>query len=220
MPCALPTPFAPASTTRAVCRLVWLLGMLMVLPLAAQDLPPLDARYDQADPAARWVQRVDIDNATERAALDTSLRREGRNPVLRLQSAWMHADRGMRQRIERDAEAALRLSEEGSLTRRMVHYNYGWIRFHLGEFELAKAQWLQAYALHGGQPDWVPSHFALLLWSQGDRETALTYYAKAAESQPTQWGREADLDAATADFGPNERLAMQSMHEAWLRDAP
>ena len=148
------------------------------------------------------------------------MRSDVRNPMLRLQSAWMHADRGMRQRIERDAEAALRLSEDGSVMRRMAHYNYGWLRFRVGEFELAKAQWLQAYALHGGQPDWVPSHFALLLWSQGDRETALAYFGKAAEAQPALWGREADLDAATADFGPNERLAMQSMHDAWLREAP
>ena len=197
-----------------------LLALLLALPLLAQELPPLDVRFDAVDPAARWAPRINAASADERSALEAAMRSDVRNPMLRLQSAWMHADRGMRQRIERDAKAALRLSEEGSLTRRLVHYNYGWLHFRLGEFALAQAQWQQAYALHGGQPSWVPSHFALLLWSQGDRETALSYFAKAAESQPAQWGRGADLAAATADFGPNERLALQSMHEAWLREAP
>jgi len=103
---------------------------------------------------------------------------------------------------------------------RVVQYNAGWIQFRLGDFEAAAGYWDQARTQHGGAPSWVPMAYALLLWSQGDRASALRYYERMATDRPESFGRDATLDpeaSALAQLRPGERFAIESMRDAWLR---
>lgn len=208
------------STARLFRRVVVLALLLLASSPVALALPPLDVIYLDADAAAQPVARIDGEDAGQRSALEAQLRREPRNVLLRLQQAQVFADRGMRQRVARELAAAERAAEAGSGLARMVHYQSGWIHFRLGDFEAATGHWEQARLQHGGAPSWVPLTYALLLWSQGDRASALAYFDRAASDRPELLGRDVELDwdaAALSILRPGERFAIESMHEAWVR---
>ena len=182
----------------------------------AQTLPPTDVAYVEADPAAQSVRAIDAENAASRSALENLVRREPRNALARLQYAQLLVDRGLRARVGRELESAERYSEAGSELRRRVHFNAGWILFRMGDFDGAREQWTQAWQQHGGHPDWVPLAFALALWNQGDRETALAYFKAEQTARPEQWESAAAVEARTRDLSHNERFALQSMRQALL----
>ncbi|MBE5316541.1 MAG: hypothetical protein H4O13_14195 [Xanthomonadales bacterium] len=182
----------------------------------AQTLPPTDAAYVEADPAGRSVKAIDAEDTAARSALENLVRREPRNALARLQYAQMLVDRGLRARVGRELESAERYSEAGSELRRRVHFNAGWILFRMGDFDGARGQWTQAWQQHGGHPDWVPLAFALALWNQGDRETALAYFKAEQTARPEQWQSAEAVEARTRDLSPNERFALQSMRQALL----
>lgn len=192
-------------------------ALLWTSAVTAIELPPLEASYDQVDPAAQRVPRIEADSSAQRDALDQRVRREPRNPLLRLQLAWSYADRGQRTRVPREIAQAERMADEDPMQLRVVHYNAGWIQLHLGDHEAAARHWREAQRLHGGQPDWVPVGFALILWLQGNPDQAYAYYARAAQAQPDRWGG-GGFEAALVEFGPNERLALQSLRERWQRE--
>lgn len=210
-------PFAAAAS-----HLAPLLALFMLLAWSAGSLalPPLDIAYLDADPAAQEITRIDAEDAGQRSALESQLRRDPRNALLRLQLAQSLADRGMRQRVVRELAAAERVVDAGSGLGRAVQFNAGWIQFRLGDFEAATQHWENARVQHGGAPSWVPLSYALLLWSQGDREAALRYYERAATDRPDLFGREGALDAQSAALShlrPGELFALESMREAWSR---
>ncbi|SDD74180.1 tetratricopeptide repeat protein [Aquimonas voraii] len=191
------------------------LGLVFGLPQArAQELPPTDASYVEVDPAAQRVAAINAEDNGARSALESLVRREPRNALARLQYAQMLLDRGLRARVARELDSAERFSEAGSPLRRSVHFNAGWILFRMGDFDGARSQWLQAWQQHGGHPDWVPVAFALALWSQGDRDTALAFFKAELAARPDQWQSAEAFDARTRDMSPGERFALQSMQQA------
>jgi tetratricopeptide (TPR) repeat protein len=206
-----------ASATASLARLA-LWSLLLASAAAAQALPPLDLAYLDADAASADIARIDAEDAGQRSALESQLRRDPRNPLLRLQQAQVFADRGMRQRVGRELATAERLADPGSPAARVVQYHAGWIQFRLGDFQAAAGHWDQARIQHGGAPSWVPLTYALLLWTQGDRAAALRYYERAATDRPELFGRESTLDLEVlAQLRPGERFALESMRDAWLR---
>ncbi len=197
----------------------WMFALVLLtglLPQAirAQDLPPLDAAYVDSDPAALRITAIDAEDTAQLTALESTLRREPRNVVARLQNAQYLVDRGMRARVPRELAAAERAAPEDSVLRRSVHFNAGWMHYRMGDFDAARNQWLQAWRQHGGHPDWVPIAFALTLWSQGDRETALAYFQAAVSARPEQWGSAEAVEASASALGANEQFVLQSMHQA------
>lgn len=197
-------------------RLLWfvLVACAFAPGTWAQDLPPPDALYVDADPAALRIVAIDPEDNGQRVALENMLRREPRNVVARLQNAQYLVDRGQRARVPRELAAAERAAPEDSVLRRSVHFNAGWMHFRMGDFDAARSEWLHAWRQHGGHPDWVPIAFALALWSQGDRETALLYFRAAASAQPEQWGSAEAVEASSSSLRANERFALQSMQQA------
>lgn len=191
-----------------------LVGNALPRHAQAEELPPVDASYVDVDPAAQRVATLDFEDSVQRSLIENAVRREPRNVVVRLQHAQYLLDRGMRARVPRELQAAERAAGEGSALLRTVHFNAGWMLYRMGDAEGARAHWLQAWRLHGGHPDWVPVAFALALWSQGDRETALAYFKSAAAARPDQWGSAEAVEASAMALGANERFALQSMQQA------
>lgn len=200
----------------AAALLLAVLALVLTLPAAlrAQELPPLDAAYVDVDPAAQRVSAIDSNDSGQRSALENTVRREPRNVIARLQYAQLLLDRGLRARVSREIASAVRFADEGSTLLRSVHFNAGWMHYRMGEFDAARSHWLQSFRLHGGHPDWVPVTFALALWGQGDRDTALAYFRLAASARPEQWGSTEAIETSAAALGANERFALLSMHQA------
>jgi tetratricopeptide (TPR) repeat protein len=188
------------------------------LEVRAQDLPPVDADYVDEDPAAQRVESIDANSGVAIDALQAALRREPRNYLLKLQNAQLLAERGLRTKLSRELSLAQRVTEEGSVERRRVHYNAGWLLFGLGDFESAESEWVKAFREHGGRPSWVPEHFAMLLWSRGHREMALDYFGRALNAQPQRWGSEQARAAALEGLPPNARFALESLYDTWQRE--
>jgi len=214
---------AAASASARLPHLRFALAVFALLGLAAldvraQDLPPVDADYVDEDPAAQRVEPIDGSSAQVTDALQTALRREPRNYLLKLQNAQLLAERGLRSKLSRELSLAQRVTEEGSVERRRVHYNAGWLLFGLGDFEGAESEWVNAYREHGGRPSWVPEHFAMLLWSRGHREMALDYFGRALSAQPRRWASEEARAAALEGLPPNARFALQSLYDTWQRE--
>jgi tetratricopeptide (TPR) repeat protein len=202
----------PHATALLLCLLA--LMSLLAGPVCAQELPPLDASYIDSDAAAQRVAAIDANDSDQRSALENTVRREPRNVIARIQYAQLQLDRSMRARVPRELASALRFAGEDSNLLRSVHFNAGWMHYRMGEFDAARSHWLQAFQQHGGHPDWVPVAFALALWGQGDRDTALAYFRLAATARPEQWGSAQAVETSAAALGANERFALLSMHQA------
>jgi tetratricopeptide (TPR) repeat protein len=202
----------PHATALLLCLLA--LAPLLPASLRAQDLPPLDASYIDSDAAAQRIVAIDANDSGQRSVLENTVRREPRNVIVRIQYAQLLLDRGMRARVPRELASAVRFAGEGSDLLRSVHFNAGWMHYRMGEFDVARSHWLQAFQLHGGHPDWVPVAFALALWGQGDRDTALAFFKRAATAQPEQWGSAQAIETSAAALGANERFALLSMLQA------
>lgn len=209
--------FFPLSSLRVALALFALCGVA-ALEVRAQDLPPVDANYVDEDPAAERVEPVDSSSALVTDALRSALRREPRNYLLKLQNAQLLAERGLRSKLSRELSLAQRVTEEGSVERRRVHYNAGWLLFGIGDFGGAESEWVKAYRGHGGRPSWVPEHFAMLLWSRGHREMALDYFGRALSAQPRRWSSEEARSAALEGLPPNARFALESLYDTWQRE--
>jgi tetratricopeptide (TPR) repeat protein len=198
----------------------WLVGLLLAgaVQAQAQELPPQDAPYRDEDPAAQRIETIDVNDTAATDALQSALRREPRNWRLKLQNAQLLAKRGLRSKLSREIGQAQRATESGSVERRSVHYNAGWLLFELGDFDGAEAHWMQAYLAHGGQPIWVPEHFALLLWSRGHREMALNYFGRALAAEPQRWADAEDRAASIESLPANARFALESLYDSWQRE--
>lgn len=193
------------------------LGVFLLVLLAgghaawAQALPTPAPSYPDPDPGAAIYPELDLRNPNLDAGLQDMLRRDRRNPVLAAQAALVPVLRGQRGRWQREFDRARAMAEPGSPELRYVLWSRGWAHFSLGEYPAALQHWQEAEALHGGRPEWVPATYAVVLWSMGQRELGLEFFAVAARDRPERWGSVAAVDATVAQWRPNEKLAAQSM---------
>jgi hypothetical protein len=74
---------------------------------------------------------------------------------------------------------------------------------------------MQAEKLHGGQPIWAPTTYAIGLWVAGDRDLARQFYKSAVRSNPRRWGEAAGLAEATREWNANEKLAVEAVYADW-----
>lgn len=209
----------------------WLLGVATTLWLAGA---PLATAQDEAapapegvaapaelyrddDPAAVMPEMIGATDNRARKRLEQILEYDPQNVPARVQHGFHLIDRGLNRRAYEEFEYALRVSSEGSLTRRHAHWGYGWALFMSGEYDRALAQWQQAASLHGGNPSWVPTTIAAGLWYSGQRDRAVDYWRAAVRSDPDTWGTTRGLERAIADWPPNRKLAAQSVHAEWKR---
>jgi tetratricopeptide (TPR) repeat protein len=187
------------------------------LTAAAQDsgLPQPEEAYGMDDPAAVAPKRIDANDNLGRQTLEQILQYDPENVNARIQNAELLIARGMRQRGLDEYVYALRLAESDPLKLRTVYWNYGWALFRVGEARGAITQWQQAERMHGGQPIWVPTTYAVGLWVAGEKELALQFYKAAVRSNPRRWGEASGLKESTANWGANEKAAVDAVYAAW-----
>lgn len=191
---------------------------LSASPLWAQSDPVLPVpfeSYGEDDPAAVAPKRVDSSDSRGLKVLEQVLQYDPENVSARVQNAELMIARGMRQRGLDEYLYALRLAQADEKKRRMVHWNYGWALFNGGEARGAVSQWMQAEALHGGRPQWVPTTYAIGLWEAQERELAIKFYKSAVRSFPRRWGEAGGLEEATRNWNPNQKLAIKAVYAAW-----
>ena len=192
--------------------------LLSASPLWAQTAPTLPVpfeSYGEDDPAAVAPKRVDSSDSRGLKVLEQVLQYDPENVSARVQNAELMIARGMRQRGLDEYLYALRLAQADEKKRRMVHWNYGWALFDGGEARGAVSQWMQAEALHGGRPQWVPTTYAIGLWEAQERELAIKFYKSAVRSFPRRWGEAGGLEDATRNWNPNQKLTIKAVYAAW-----
>ena len=181
----------------------------------AASLPVPFESYGEDDPAAVAPKRVDSSDSRALKMLEQVLQYDPENVTARMQNAELMITRGMRQRGLDEYVYALRLAQADEKKLRTVHWNYGWALFDGGEARGAIAQWMQAEALHGGRPQWVPTTYAIGLWETEERELAIEFYKSAVRSFPRRWGEAGGLEDATRSWNPKQRLAIKAVYAAW-----
>lgn len=181
----------------------------------ADSLPVPFESYGEDDPAAVAPKRVDSSDSRGLKMLEQVLQYDPENVSARVQNAELMISRGMRQRGLEEYAYALRLAQADEKKRRMVHWNYGWALFNGGEARGAVSQWMQAEALHGGRPQWVPTTYAIGLWEAQERELAIEFYKAAVRSFPRRWGEAGGLEEAIRGWNPKQKLAIKAVYAAW-----
>lgn len=192
---------------------LWL-GLLFSVAATAQSPLPAE-RYADPDPAAQFVEPLDLRDRRAVSELERLLRRDPDNVPARVQMARLLLDRGQRNRAAAEFERALGSAASEPLLSRYVNWNYGWALFESAEPAGALRQWQRAAEAHGGQPYWLPLVHALVAWTHGDRDGAVAHYAVAAASEPARWGSLQALQREIAGWPPNARFTLETVQQAW-----
>ncbi|MFN7520419.1 MAG: tetratricopeptide repeat protein [Lysobacteraceae bacterium] len=184
----------------------------------ARSLPTAD-RYDDPDPAARYVplsltttefaSRRDRLHAVERA-----LERSPDDPRLLVERGFQRHAMGQHDLAEVDYARALAAAGDNLLLRRRVLWSHGWALLNAGSNERALEAWAEAERLHGGRPFWAPYSRALAEWRLGRRDAAVASWQQAVEGLPVL-GTEAGLLGRTA-YWPGEQFeTVRAVFGAW-----
>ena len=194
-----------------------LLAFLLVAGAQAQDptLPVAAETYGEDDPAAVRPKAIDPTDVRARQMLEQVLQYDPENVSARIQNANLMIARGLRQRGLGEYEYVRRVAQSDPKKLRQVIWNYGWALFETGDARRALAEWMEAERLHGGQPAWVPTTYAVGLWVAGDRDLAVQFYRAAVNSNPRRWGEERGLTEAIRAWAPNEKVAIEAVYAAW-----
>ena len=201
-------------------RALLLTGVLILAApslLAQPDLPsPTPAEgYGADDPLAVAPKRIDPTDNAARQMLEQILQYDPENVKARIQNAELMMARGMRQRGLDEYAYALRLAEGDPEKQRMVHWNYGWALHRAGEAYGAITQWMKAEALHGGNPIWAPTTYAIGFWAAGEKAKAIEFYKAAVRSNPRRWGTASGLAESTRGWDPAQRQTIEAVYAAW-----
>jgi tetratricopeptide (TPR) repeat protein len=195
--------------------LAFLLVAATALQAQAPKLPVPSETYGEDDPAAVRPKPIDPTDVRARQMLEQVLQYDPENVSARIQNANLMIARGLRQRGLGEYEYVRRVAQQDPKKLRQVIWNYGWALFETGDARRAMAEWMEAERLHGGQPAWVPTTYAVGLWVAGDRDLAVQFYRAAVNSNPRRWGEERGLAEATRAWAPNEKVAIDAVYAAW-----
>lgn len=195
----------------------WLLAALLATPESAMGnaavvLP--QGTYVDDDNAANYLAKPPGQGALFRRAINSAVQRNPKNATALVHRAHLFVNAGDLKRARRDFDAAIVISEAGSDMERHVLWSRGWAAYDLGEYEAALADWQRAVSLHGGRPKWAPYSFALVYWSAGQHDVAVTWYQAAVDSN-AEWGNEAGFAVRTKHWKPQQREVMRTVFDAW-----
>jgi tetratricopeptide (TPR) repeat protein len=195
--------------------------LLALLPFAlgAQALPKPKEFYfeDDAQVTRPVVLHAGSDDATVQKLLDTRNRRRRNADMASGQLAHIAYASG---RSETGAALYVdALTGTSSAPLRMsLHWNHGWDLYRAGDAAAAIEQWRLAGVDRLKGPSWVPPTLALALWSLGNRDEALRWYAAAVRTEPGLW-QSPDLARLLPDWREEDRARLAEVAAAW-RAAP
>ena len=116
-------------------------------------------------------------------------------------------------------ELLAKLPAGGSL-HQAIAWNYGWDLYRIGDAEGALRQWSDALSGRLTKPAWVPSTFALALWTLDRKPEAVRWYAAAVRTEPALWSDPARLPALLPDWTQADRDILAEVLAAWAKDPP
>lgn len=196
-------------------RTLFVLSLLLPLSVAAEvPLPEPGARYAERDPAAIAMHPRPGDNASFRRGLNAAIRKNPRNSFALVHRAYLFHASGDLEEGDRDFRRVLDLTEADPINRRRALWSLGWSAYNRKQPQQAVEYWRQAAEAHGGRPSWYAYTMAVGLWTQGEQDAALAWYAAAARSQ-ADWTEREGVQARTRRWREPERQVIEALFENW-----
>lgn len=103
---------------------------------------------------------------------------------------------------------------------RPLLWNYGWDLYRAGDAAGALQQWSTLVNARITSASWIPPTLALALWSAGQKEEAVQWYAAAVRTEPQQWNSPANFERLLPDWRPEERATLAEVQAAWAANPP
>lgn len=180
---------------------------------SAADLPD-GSVYADDDPAGYYLSPPPGMRAKFRAMVNAALMKNPRNVAALTHRAYLFLDGGDLERAVRDFNAAVEAAEPGSPEERHLLWSRGWANYDLARYEDTRRDWQRAVQLHGGHPYWASYSFALLYWTLGEHDAALTWFDATAASLP-EWRTADGVEAKIKFWSPNQQEQMRALFAAW-----
>ncbi|GAB2517955.1 tetratricopeptide repeat protein [Lysobacter humi (ex Lee et al. 2017)] len=155
------------------------------------------------------------------AGVERLTRTVERRPDAALERAQLghFAMRGGRVEVGRQFyESALAQIDASHSLWRPVKWNYGWDLYRTGDAAAALKHWGDLVAR--GAPGWAPTTLAIALWSTGQREEAVRWYAAAVRTEPGQWSTPARYAELLPAWTDAERATLAEVQAAWVANPP
>lgn len=103
---------------------------------------------------------------------------------------------------------------------RAVMWNYGWDLYRAGDAAAALDQWRTLMTSRSATPSWVPPTLAMVLWTLGRKDDAVTWYAAAVRTEPGQFRDTVRHAQVLPDWTDAERGTLAEVQAAWARNPP
>ena len=103
---------------------------------------------------------------------------------------------------------------------RTVMWNYGWDLYRAGDAAAALEQWRTLMASRSTTPSWLPPTLAMVLWTLGRKDEAVTWYAAAVRTEPGQFRDTARRAQLLPGWSDEERATLAEVQAAWARNPP
>lgn len=208
-----------------VRTLVLALGLAMSHAVAAQStapsLPKVAEFYFDED--VRALKPLIAPGQDTPAELERIIKKAERDPkaVLELAQLGHLAMTGGRVDTGREmySRALARINRSHPLWRQVV-WNHAWDQFRAGDASVALQEWAELSSGTRTNPSWMPTTYALALWTVGRRDEAVQWYAAAVRTQPDAWRSTEGYARLLPDWKDTERAILAEVHDAWLAKPP
>jgi len=196
-------------------------SLAMAGTAAAQSLPkPAEFYFDSDAKATRPVIAIKGNDEATMQRLAKMIERKPDAYIEEAQLAHLAMTAG-RVELGRQlyARAVARMdSSDGEW--RAVLWNYGWDLYRAGDDAGALAQWQKLATSRGINASWMPTTYALVLWSLQRKDEAVQWYAAAVRTEPDQWRTPDRYPALLPDWSADERATLAEVQAAWAANPP
>lgn len=206
-------------TKRMVAGALLLAG-LFVANVQAQSLPKINEFYFDDDVAAKPFHAVPPEQAD---AVDQlmKLRERGRKGVEATAQLASIAYRDGRAELGGKLyDEAMGAVADTSVQARSLRWNRGWDLYRRGDAQDALNLWSKAAESTRGNPSWLPTTLALVLWKLERKDEAVAWYAAAVRTEPGQWSDTAAYAQLLPSWNDAERTQLAQVQQAWAANPP
>ena len=181
---------------------------------------PAEFYFDADAQATKPVIAV---RETGDAAVAKLLKMIDRNPRAKAEHAQLAhlAMTGGRTDLGRElyGRALVRITPSDALWR-AVMWNYGWDLYRADDATGALEQWRTLMTARGATPSWLPPTLAMVLWTLGRKDEAVSWYAAAVRTEPGQFRDTSRHAQVLPDWTEGERATLAEVQAAWARNPP
>ena len=107
-----------------------------------------------------------------------------------------------------------------SVQARSLRWNHGWDLYRRGDAQDALNLWSKAAESTRGNPSWLPTTLALVLWKLERKDEAVAWYAAAVRTEPGQWSDTAAYAQLLPSWNDAERTQLAQVQQAWAANPP